>query len=417
MNNTCATNAPDKIRALDAADPLAHKRAEFVLPDDTIYLDGNSLGPLSKRAKARVTEVVADEWGQDLIASWNTNHWIDLPTSVGEKIAPLLGAKPEQTICCDSISVNLFKLLAAALQINAQRRVILSQQDNFPTDLYIADGLATLLSGAHQLKLAAEDDILESLNEEVAVLLLTQVNFRSGSMHDIQAVTRRAHEVGALVVWDLAHSAGAVPLQLDDWRVDFAVGCGYKYLNGGPGAPAFIYVAQRHQAMALQPLSGWMGHLAPFSFSPDFQAADGVQRFLSGTPNILSLAALDGAMDVFADVTVAQLRQKSISLGELFIERVAAHPELRELTLASPADPQVRGSQVSYSHPAAFAISQALIEQRIIVDFRAPDIVRFGFCPLYVSYQDVWHAVEVLAVVLKSALYQQGKYQQRSKVT
>jgi kynureninase len=410
--------APAALRALDANDPLRDKRQEFILPEDTIYLDGNSLGPLSKRAQTRVASVVTQEWGDDLIASWNKHSWIDLPTRVGEKIAPLIGASPGQTVCCDSISINLYKLLGAALNLRADRSVVITQADNFPTDIYVADGLSRFLGDRKcRLKSVEAKDIIASLDETVAVLMLTQVNFRSGAVHDIEAITRRAHDAGVLVVWDLAHSAGALPLAMDDWAVDFAVGCGYKYLNGGPGAPAFVYVAERLQEDVSQPLSGWMGHAKPFAFSHDYMPGQGVQRFLTGTPNILSMASLDAALDIFADVSMPQIREKSIALGETFADCVNAKDALTELKLASPQDSQQRGSQLSYSHPQAFAIAQALIAHKVIVDFRAPDIVRFGFTPLYTSYTDVWQAVEKLAEVVRSKVYLQDKYQQRSKVT
>ena len=406
-----------EIAALDAHDPLAHCRDEFLLPENTVYLDGNSLGPLSKRSQQRINEVVKNQWGEDLIKSWNSHSWIDLPFSVGEKIAPLIGAAKGQTVCCDSISVNLFKLLSYALQLQPKRKTILSQIDNFPTDLYMAQGLQSLLGNERcELLQVAAEQIPNALNEEIAVLMLTHVNFRSGEIHDIQAMTEQAHELGILVIWDLAHSAGAVPLELDACNVDFAVGCGYKYLNGGPGAPAFIYVAERHQNAAEQPLSGWMGHRIPFDFINDYQPGNGMKQFLTGTPNILSMAALDAALDIFADLSIEQVYAKSIALTALFCQLIEENIELQSLNSLSPAA-AMRGSQIALSHPQAFAISQALIAENIVVDYRAPNIIRFGFAPLYTRFQDVAKTVEVLAELMRSQRFHDPIYAQRATVT
>jgi len=392
-------NAPDAVIALDAADRLAHKRSEFSLPDNTIYLDGNSLGPLPKCVKPAIDELVTDQWGADLIHSWNRHQWIDLPSLVGEKIAPLIGAAPNQVIACDSISVNLFKLLAAALKLNTSRSIVLSQTDNFPTDLYIAQGLSDLLGEQHcQLKQVAGSDLIANLDESVAVLLLTEVNFRTGELHDMRVITELAHSKGVLVIWDLAHSAGALPIELDQCQVDFAVGCGYKYFNGGPGAPAFVYVSQRHQPSLQQPLSGWMGHKAPFNFEPNYRQGKGITRLLSGTPNILSMVALDAALTVFDQLNMHHVR-------------------LKDLNLLSPSDPQRRGSHLAYSHDDGFAITQALIEHGVVVDFRAPNIIRFGLTPLTLSYQDIWQATQILTLIMREKLYCQPKYQRRQKVT
>lgn len=408
----------EEVRKLDSEDSLALKRDEFHLPDDTIYLDGNSLGPLPKAASGRVSDLLEQEWGNDLISSWNKHGWIDLPVKLGEKIAPLIGAASGQVVCCDSISVNLFKLLSAALAMRPERSVVLSQQDNFPTDLYIAQGLAQLLGESRcQLKTVAPEDLSAALDESIAVLLLTEVNFRDGAKHDIERLTKAAHEKGVLVIWDLAHSAGAFPIALDAAQVDFAVGCGYKYLNGGPGAPAFVYIASRHQDGIAQPLSGWMGHRDPFDFQPDYQAAAGVAQLQSGTPGILSMAALDAALDVFDGVKLDQIAEKSVALSELFIRCVAAQHSDEDLKLVSPIDATQRGSHLAYAHPQAFAISQALIDQGVIVDFRAPDIIRFGFTPLYLRYQDVWQASRIFLDIIQTQSYQQARYQAREKVT
>lgn len=404
--------------AMDAEDVLAPRRTEFDLPADTVYLDGNSLGCLPLVAKLRAQQVVEQQWGRDLINSWNVHRWIDLPVSCGEKIARLIGAAPGQVICCDSISVNLFKLLSAALKMQAGRRVVVSQQGNFPTDLYMVQGLQDLL-GADlcQLQLVEDQGLEDSLTEDVAVLLLSHVNFRSGLVYDMHRLTQLAHTKGILVIWDLAHSAGVLPVQLDACDVDFAVGCGYKYLNGGPGAPAFMYVAARHQNAIRQPLNGWMGHKAPFEFDTNYVSADGMARFLVGTPPVISMSVLDAALDVFADVDMGQVREKSLALSRLFIRLVAESSALGELELDSPADDTQRGSQLAYRHPEAYAICQAMIARGIIGDFRAPDIFRVGFNPLYLSFQDIYHSVRVLADVVVSEAWREPRYQQRSRVT
>lgn len=408
----------NEIIALDKADTLAHKRDEFDLPADTIYLDGNSLGALPKAVKPRVAEVVSQQWGSHLIRSWNDHQWIDLPTQVGEKIAPIIGADKGQVICCDSISVNLFKLLSSALSLNSERNLVLSTEDNFPTDLYMVQGLSELLGpDLCQLKLVAEQNIEQSLNDSVAVLLLTQVNFRTGKLLDMQKITQLAHEKGVLVIWDLAHSAGAIPVELDDCNADFAVGCGYKYLNGGPGSPAFLYVAKRHQAAVKQPLSGWMGHAKPFAFDAKYQRANNINQYLCGTPSVIAMSALDAALDVWQDVDISKIREKSIALADVFIKLVQTHSCLRDLHLCSTENSSQRGSQLAFSHTEAFAICQALIEKGVIADFRAPNILRFGFTPLYTSFEDIWQAVTILAEVVKTQLYTQPRFNLAGKVT
>jgi kynureninase len=408
----------DDITALDKADPLAKKRLEFDLPTNTVYLDGNSLGALPTVAKSRIADVVSEQWGNHLIRSWNDHHWIDLPISVGNKIAPIIGAESGQVICCDSISVNLFKLLSSALSLNSARSIVLSTQDNFPTDLYMAQGLSELLGpDLCQLQLVAEEQIEHNLNEDVAVLLLTQVNFRTGQLLNMEKLTQLAHKKGILVIWDLAHSAGALPVELDKCKADFAVGCGYKYLNGGPGAPAFLYVAKRHHALVKQPLSGWMGHAKPFSFDPEYQSASNINQFLSGTPCVISMSALDAALDVWQDVDILEIRQKSIALCDVFIRTVQMHDCLHELQLCSPNEANQRGSQLAFSHDNAFAICQALIEKGVIADFRAPNILRFGFTPLYTSFEDIWQAVNTLVDVVENELYKEPRFNLALKVT
>jgi kynureninase len=406
------------VQALDAADPLGHKRAEFDLPEAVIYLDGNSLGCLPNAVRTRVADVVDQQWGTDLIKSWNIHGWIDLPVLTGEKIARLIGAAPGQVISCDSISVNLFKLLSAALGLQHGRNVVLSQQDNFPTDLYMVQGMSELLGSQRcQLVTVSSDELENQLNEDVAVLMLTHVNFRSGYIHDMQRLTELAHNKGILVIWDLAHSAGVLPLQLDQCQVDFAVGCTYKYLNAGPGAPAFLYVASRHLPTVTQALSGWMGHVSPFRFSTDYEGAQGIEKFLTGTPPVISMSALDAALDVFTDVDMQDIRHKTKQLTSLFVTLASQTPALDSLTLASPTDAEQRGAQLAWRHPQAYAICQALIAAGVVGDFRAPDILRLGFSPLYLRYEDIWHSVQQLASILETGRWQEPQFSQTSRVT
>jgi kynureninase len=408
----------DEIITLDKADLLAKKRLEFDLPANTIYLDGNSLGALPKVVKSRVAEVVSQQWGNDLIKSWNSHSWIDLPIKVGEKIAPIIGAGQGQVICCDSISVNLFKLLCSALKLNSERTVVLSTKDNFPTDLYMVQGLSDLLGpDLCQLQMVEEQDIQQSLTESVAVLLLTQVNFRTGRLLDMAKLTQLAHDKGVLVIWDLAHSAGALPVELDKCEVDFAVGCGYKYLNGGPGSPAFLYVAKRHQQAVKQPLSGWMGHAKPFAFDAQYHPSLNINQFQCGTPSVISMSALDAALDVWQDVDMLQIRNKSEALAAVFTKLINMNECLHELILCSPDIAHQRGSQLAFSHDAAFSICQALIEKGVIADFRAPNILRFGFTPLYTSFEDIWKAVTTLVDIVKSDLYKNPRFNIALKVT
>jgi kynureninase len=404
--------------ALDAADPLAEYRLRFQLPSKRIYLDGNSLGALPHNVVEVLQHTVAAEWGESLIAGWNSHGWIDLPETVGEKIAPLLGAAPGQVIATDSTSVNIFKLLSAALELRPGRRRVLSSRTNFPTDLYMAQGLSQLLGESRcVLELAEDERLAEGITEEVAVVMLTHVDFRSGRMWNMADLTRRAHEAGAIVLWDLAHSAGAVPLALDDCEVDLAVGCGYKYLNGGPGAPAFVYVSARHQPMLRQPLTGWMGHRDPFEFSRRYQPADGMHRLLAGTPSVLAMRALETALDVFADVSMAAIRSKSLALMETFLELVDGYPELAELDLRSPRDADLRGSQLAFAHPDGYALMQALIAEGVVGDFREPDLLRFGFTPLYLRFVDVFDAVDTLRRVMAEGRFRAPEFRRRARVT
>ena len=411
----------EEIINFDTADPLAAKRQHFELPTGKIYLNGNSLGPLSTAAKLRVREVIESQWGNDLISSWNRHRWIDLPLAVGEKIAPLIGAAPGQVLCCDSVSINLFKLLAAALA-NRRREhaVILSQQDIFPSDLYIAEGLIKLLRErgvSAELQLVPSRDLEQAVTKSPDVLMLSHVNFRTGAVHDMQRVTDLAHKNNTQVVWDLSHSAGAMELALDACQVDFAVGCGYKFLNGGPGAPAFLYVASRHQTGLQQPLQGWMGHRQPFEFEPHYQPDEGINQLQTGTPSILSMSALDAALSCFEGINAAQLREKSLALSEMFLSILEKDSTSSELTLVSPRSPHLRGAQLSFSHSQAFPISQALIEAGVIVDFRSPNLIRLGFSPLFLSFAEVAKGASSLTQIISEKLFRHERFSVRAKVT
>jgi kynureninase len=395
-------------RALDRADPLARLRDRFDIPEGTIYLDGNSLGALPRTVPARVAEVVSHQWGRDLITSWNVHDWIDLPRRVGERIAPLIGAEPGTVVVADSTSLNIFKLLAVAAARAPQRRVIQTEAGNFPTDLYIAGGLASLTG--HEVRV----DDLSAIGNDVAVVLVTEVNYRTGARHDMKALTERCHAAGALVIWDLCHSAGAFPVDLAGARADYAVGCGYKYLNGGPGAPAFAYVAPRHQPGLRQPLSGWLGHAAPFAFTPDYQPADGIDALRVGTPPVISMAALDAALDAYDGVDLGAVRAKADALFELFTGEVAAR--CPELELVTPRKASERGTQVSLRHAEGYAIMQALIARGVVGDFRQPDIMRFGLTPLYLRFEDVLRAAEILADVMQTRSWDREAFKRKAKV-
>jgi kynureninase len=402
--------------AVDAADDLASLRQEFVLPEGVVYLDGNSLGALPRRTQERLREVIEREWGRDLIRSWNANGWIDLPGRVAGLIAPLIGASADEVAVADSTSVNVFKLLAGALRLRPGRRVIVSEQGNFPTDLYVAQGLARLL-GDVELRLVPRDRLRGALAGDVAVLLLTHVDFRTGEIHDMASLTRAAHDAGALVLWDLAHSAGALPVDLDGAEADLAVGCGYKYLNGGPGAPAFAFVARRWHSAFESPLSGWMGHAAPFAFGPRYEPAPGVTRLLCGTPPVLSLAALECGVLTVARAGIERLRRKSLALTDVFVRLVEQECGDFGFTLASPREAERRGSQVSLRHPEGYAIVQALIARAVIGDFRTPDILRFGFAPAYVRFTDAWDAVAALRAVMENDEWRRPEFQAPQRVT
>jgi kynureninase len=401
----------------DAADPLAGTREQFMLPAGVIYLDGNSLGALPRHTAARVAEVVQKEWGEQLIRSWNTAGWIDLPQRIGDKIGRLIGANPGETIVADSTSINVYKTLAAALALRPERRVILSTPDNFPTDLYMAQGLIAQLGGKHELRLVDGEEIGQHVNEHTAVLTMTHVNYKSGRMYDMQAITAAAQAAGALTMWDLAHSAGAVPVDLNACGADFAVGCGYKYLNGGPGAPAFLFVAARHQAQFSQPLSGWMGHAQPFAFGWEYVPAEGIGRYLCGTPPVLSLAALECGVDGLLAADIDLIRAKALALSDVFIQLVEERCGGYGLELVTPRAHTERGSQASFACAEGYAVMQALIARGVIGDFRSPNIIRFGFTPLYLRYTDIWDAVEQLREILANREWDRPEWRVRGKVT
>jgi len=410
--------SPSEIAALDRDDELAGFRDRFALPEGVIYLDGNSLGALPKATAARVAAIVETEWGTDLIRSWNKHAWVEMPRRIGDKIARLIGAAPGEVAVADSTSVNLFKLLAAALPHRPGRRVILSERDNFPTDLYIAQGVAALFGGGVELRtVVLPDEIEAAIDGDTAVVMLTHVNYRNGRVHDMARITARAHEVGAMMLWDLAHSAGALPVDLGGCDADLAIGCGYKYLNGGPGAPAFLYVAKRLQDRIASPITGWFGHAAPFAFDPGYRPADGIARFLAGTPPVLSLGALEVGIDLMLEADIVAIRRKSQRLCTLFQDLVERDCARHGLTLVSPRDADRRGSQVCFAHPDGYAIMQALIARGVIGDFRAPDILRFGFAPLYLRYADIAEAVAILRDILETRAWDRPEYHIRAAVT
>jgi kynureninase len=386
----------------------------FHIPDGMIYLDGNSLGPLPKSAAAAATRGLVDEWGEMLITGWNKAGWMALPDRLGDRIAPLIGAEPGHVTVGDTLSIRVFQALAAALKMTG-RKVVLADSGNFPSDLYIAQGLLDTMGAGHELRVVAPEDVAEALSDEVGVLMLTEVDYRTGRMHDMAALTARAHDLEVLTVWDLAHSAGAVEVDLAGTGADFAVGCTYKYLNGGPGAPAFIYVAPRHADTAPTVLNGWLGHAAPFDFEPAYRPAPGIARMRVGTPSILQMRVLEAALDAWDGVDMADLRARSIALSERFIAGVeAACPDL---VLASPRDPSARGSQVSFRFGEGYAAMQALIARGVIGDFRAPDIMRFGFTPLYLSPEDIDRAVAHMADVMAHKEWADPRFRTRHAVT
>jgi len=393
---------------------LAATRALFHIPQGVVYMDGNSLGPLPLQARERVAKML-EEWGGLLIRGWNEAGWMEQPGRLGDRIARLIGAPAGSVVVGDTLSVKVFQALAAALELRPERRVVLSDSGNFPSDLYMAEGLLGMLGRDHRLELVEPDEVEDALDERVAALLLTQVDYRTGRLHDMRKLTERAHALGALTVWDLAHSAGALPVDVTEAGADFAVGCTYKYLNGGPGAPAFIHVAERHAELARPALSGWMGHVEPFAFDLAYRPGAGIQRMRVGTPPIVAMAALDAALDVFDNVSMKDVRRASMELSDLFIAEV----EMRcpGLELASPRDANRRGSQVSFRHPEGQAIIQALIARGVIGDFRAPDVMRFGFTPLYLGRAEVLEAVRVLADIMAGRSWDRPEFRRKGLAT
>ncbi|MCU9838552.1 kynureninase [Ruegeria sp. WL0004] len=394
---------------------FAATKAMFDLPEGVLYLDGNSLGPLPKAAAGKVSDMMTAEWGQMLITGWNKAGWMALPTELGDRIGRLIGAEPGHVVMGDTLSIKVYQAVASALELNPGRKVVLSDNGNFPTDLYMVDGLLRSLGDGYELRVVDPETVEDAITEEIAVLMLTEVDYRTGRKHDMKALTAKAHANGVLTVWDLAHSAGALPVDLAGCNADFAVGCTYKYLNGGPGAPAFIYVAPRHADTARPALSGWLGHEAPFAFDLDYRPGSGIERMRVGTPPVIQLTALSAAMDIWDMAEMADIRRKSVELTELFIAEVeAACPDL---TLASPRDADLRGSQVSFRFADGYAAMQALIARGVIGDFRAPDIMRFGFTPLYIDEGDVRAAVDMLADVMNNRLWDRPEYKVRARVT
>ncbi|MEO1912137.1 MAG: kynureninase [Paracoccus sp. (in: a-proteobacteria)] len=392
---------------------FARTRAAFHLPQGVTYLDGNSLGPMPKAAAAKVSAMMTDEWSEMLITGWNKAGWFDQPRKVGDRIARLIGAGPGQVVMGDTLSIKVFQAVSAARALRPDRRVILSDSGNFPSDLYVAQGLARAVDA--ELRVVAPEDVAEAITDDVAVTMITEVDYRTGRRHDMAALTARAHAAGALTVWDLAHSAGAVDVDLLGAKADFAVGCTYKYLNGGPGAPAFIWINPTHAEAAQPILQGWMGHAAPFAFDLDYRPAGGIDRMRVGTPPVIAMTALEAALDVWDGVQMADLRARSIDLSEAFIKGVEAH--CPDVTLHSPRDPAQRGSQVGFRHPQAYAVMQALIAEGVIGDFRAPDVLRFGFAPLYNDLDDVARAVDVLAAILRDGTWDREDFHRKAAVT
>lgn len=401
----------------DNNDPLKHFRERYHLPKGKIYLDGNSLGLMAKSVPARVMDAVTRQWAEDLITSWNRNNWFTMPRTMGNKIARLIGGGDNNVIVADAISINLFKLLSAAMSLRKERKIILSDTGNFPSDLYVAQGLNQFLDDGHELKTVAPEDVMQAISKDVAVVMVTEVDYRTARRHDMKALIAKAHSMGALVIWDLSHSAGAIPVELMADNADFAVGCTYKYLNGGPGAQAFVFVHPRHHATAMPALVGWWGHENPFAFDLEWKAAEGLLRQQCGTQAMLSMVALDAALDEWADVDMLALQKKSWSLCQTFIDLVEANCAEHGVKLAGPRDMAERGSHVSFQHPEGYAVMQALISKGVIGDFRAPDMVRFGFAPLYNSHVEVFEAAATLAEILAKRLWDTPEFRTRKKVT
>lgn len=415
---TAQTHTLKSVQQMDVTDPLAHLRDRFDLPKDTIYLDGNSLGALPKGVMARLQQAVVQEWGQGLIRSWNTADWYPAPQRTGAAIARLIGAKDDEVVVCDSTSVNLYKVMVGALRMRKDRKIIISEQGNFPTDVYINAEVADMMG--YELRCVAPEDVeqaIEDAGSALAAVQLTHVHYKTGRIYDMAGITAKAQDLGGLVVWDLAHSAGALPVDLNGCNADFAIGCGYKYLNGGPGAPAFVFVATRHLAAMHQPLTGWHGHAKPFEFTQDFEPHAKIEKMLTGTASQLGLIALESALGVFSDVDMTMLRAKNMQLGDVFIALVEQELGGMGFGLASPRDAENRGSQVSLTHAEGYPIMQALIARGVVGDFRAPNILRFGFAAPYVQFVDIWNSVKHLCEIMETAEWDQPKFKTRQAVT
>ena len=402
---------------MDAADPLAEFRDRFVVDDDVIYLDGNSLGRLPSATAPRVAEVVSREWGRGLIRSWMDADWMNSPLRVGDKIAPLIGAAPGEVLVTDTTSVNLFKLLGAVLQAERRRRVVLTEEENFPTDLYVADGLTRLLAEGHEVRAVPRHALSGALNADVAVLTLTHVDFRTAEVLDMGGLTAAAHKAGARVLWDLSHSCGAIPVDVNAAGVDMATGCGYKYLNGGPGAPAYLFVSRRLQEQLGNPIQGWLGHESPFTFEGTYRPAAGVRRWMAGSPPVIAIAALEVAIEMFLDADMNRVGAKASQLTELFIRLADTRLAGQGFDVASPREVARRGAQVSLRHRDGYAVIRALIDHNVIGDFRAPDLCRFGFAPLYTRFVDVWDAAERIVAVMESGAHRRAEYAERAFIT
>jgi kynureninase len=417
MTSSASPVSREACVARDSTEPLRGFRDRFIIPEGIIYLDGNSLGPMPRAAAGILNRTIEREWGQDLIKSWNSAGWFDMPARLGDRVGALLGAAPGQTLVCDTTSVNLYKAIHAAIGLRPDRDVVIAEDESFPTDLYIVEGAMKSAGRPMKRRLIGVDgpSVEALLDRKVAVAVLSHVNYRTGELLDMTAITRQLHDAGALVVWDLCHSVGVVEIAFDLHEIDFAVGCTYKYLNGGPGSPAFIAVAKTHHSAAQHPLSGWWGHAAPFAFDRDFRPDPGIKRFLCGTQPIISLRGVDAALAAMEGVAVAALRQKSLALTELFITRVTAL--LPGLDIVTPRQPSLRGSQVGISFDRGYAVVQAMIERGVIGDFRAPDLMRFGFAPLYVRFQDVWDAAEILAGCINSEVWRDPRFNRQLDVT
>jgi kynureninase len=417
MIPTAALTSREECVARDAADPLRGFRDRFEIPERVIYLDGNSLGPIPRAAASLLNRTIEQEWGQDLIRSWNSAGWFDMPVRLGNRVGALLGAAPGQTVVCDTTSINLYKAIHAAIGLRPDRDVVIAEDESFPTDLYIVEGAMKSAGRPMKRRLIGTDgpSIEALLDRNIAVAVLSHVNYRTGALLDMATITKQLHDAGALVVWDLCHSIGVVEIAFDLDAVDFAVGCTYKYLNGGPGSPAFVSVARAHQAAAQHPLSGWWGHAAPFAFDRDFRPDAGIKRFLCGTQPIISLRGVEAALDAMEGVEVAALRQKSLALTELFMARVSAL--LPGLDIVTPRQASLRGSQVGISFDKGYAVVQAMIERGVIGDFRAPDLMRFGLAPLYVRFADVWDAAELLAECINAEVWRDPRFNRQLEVT